>query len=529
MPNVPKELKSANAFFAYLGVGSKERKFLELHAFYRYSEVAIPKRRKGTRTLLVPERRLKFLQRETLKLLEQLHSPRAPVHGFVKDRGALTNANAHQKRPYLLNIDLKDFFGVISRRRVRGMLESVDLEEEVAEAICVICTTRDQLPQGAPTSPILSNMIAYRLDRDLMNFAKTHRLRYTRYADDISLSGYMPPLGLFTAGIPNSGRVAEEQLSTALRLVFSSNGFDIASKKIWYSGPNFRKEVTGLIVNEFTNVKRTFVRNLRASLYRVETMGIGAAEKDYQKRYRTTASLEQILRGRLEWIAQVRGRSFGAYRTLAKRFNAVFPASPIAVLPTYEEIAERAVWVIDFCEDPVSKEGEPKLACAQGTAFFLEGIGLVTAHHVLADLPLGCSAVLHRPGAPGKTSKAVPSGRQCPYRDLMILEHDVPTVDYLSLPVATSPERRNAQIVALGFPSYGAGDELGMRPGYVVGNATRHGVKMLEVSALLLSGISGGPIVNDRYQVVAIAHKGGYEGNKQLGVNVSELLALANE
>lgn len=255
-------------------------------------------------------------------------------------------------------------------------------------------------------------------------------------------------------------------------------------------------------------------------------MGISAAEKDYQKRYRTTASLEQILRGRLEWIAQVRGRSFGAYRTLAKRFNTSFPASPIAVLPTYEEIAERAVWVIDFCED---KEGEPEPVCAQGTAFFLEGIGLVTAHHVLADLPPGCSAVLHRPGAPGKTFKAVPSERRCPDRDLIILEHDVPTDGFLSLPVATSPERRHAQIVALGFPGHDLGDQLGMRPGRVEGNATRHGVKMLEVSALLSGGMSGGPIVNDRYQVLAIAHKGGYEENKQLGVSVSELIALANE
>jgi RNA-directed DNA polymerase len=209
-----------------------------------------------------------------------------------------------------------------------------------------------------------------------------------------------------------------------------------------------------------------------------------------------------------------------------RRFNASFASSPIAVLPTYEEIAERAVWVIDFCED---KEGEPEPICAQGTAFFLEGIGLVTAHHILADLPPGCSAVLHRPGAPGKKFKAVPSERKCLYRDLVILEHDVPTVDHLSLSVANSPERKHARIMALGFPSYHLGDELGTHPGHVIGNATRHGVKMLEVSALLLSGISGGPIVNDRYQVVALAHKGGYDESKQLGVNVSELIALANE
>lgn len=155
MPNVPKELTSSKAFFSYLGVGSRERKFLEQHAFYRYTEVAVPKRRKGTRVLLVPERRLKFLQRKTLKLLSQLYSPRVPVHGFVQDRGAITNANAHQKRPYLINIDLRNFFGVISGRRVRGMLESLDLNEEVALATCH--TTVKPKTIALATNPIASS------------------------------------------------------------------------------------------------------------------------------------------------------------------------------------------------------------------------------------------------------------------------------------------------------------------------------------------------------------------------------------
>ena len=171
LTNLPNELKSAKDFYDFLGVGTAERSFLEKYAGYRYTEVSIPKRRGGTRILFVPERRLKFLQRKTLKLLQQLHRPRNPVHGFVKDRGAITNANAHQTRPYLLNLDLRNYFGVISRRRVFGMLVSLGLKDEAALAICSICTTRDQLPQGAPTSPILSNMIAFRLDRTLLNFA----------------------------------------------------------------------------------------------------------------------------------------------------------------------------------------------------------------------------------------------------------------------------------------------------------------------------------------------------------------------
>ena len=468
----------------------------------------------------MPERRLEFLQCKTLELLQQLYAPRAPVHGFIKDRGAITNASAHQTRPYLLNLDLRDYFGVITRRRVLGMLKALGLEEEVALAVCSICVTRDQLPQGAPTSPILSNMVAYRLDRDLINFTKAHRLRYTRYADDISLSSYAQPTVLFEGGVPLPGRVPVEQLSASLRSAILSNGFEINAEKVWFSGPKARKEVTGLIVNDFTNVKRSFVRNLRAALYKVETMGAASAEKEYQKRYNSNSPLEQVLRGRLEWIAQVRGRSFSAYRTLAKRFNQQFPGSPVPILPTNAEIAERAVWVLDFFIDTV---------CHQGTAFFLEGVGLVTADHVLGELPPGAHAELHRPSEPTKKFKATPSSRRCPHRDLAILDHDVPSPDYLSLQAATSPVRTKDEIIALGFPAYGPGDQLGERAGHIIARATKHAVKLIEVSAILPGGISGGPIVNDRYQVIAIAHRGGYQEHKQLAVEVSELLDLAKE
>jgi RNA-directed DNA polymerase len=519
MPTLPKALASANDFYAYLGVGAGERKFLEAHAFHRYKRVNVPKRRGGTRPLMVPERRLKFLQRRTHQLLLQLYRPRAPVHGFVKQKGAITNANEHQKRPYLLNIDVRNFFGVISRRRVRGMLVSMGLPDDTAEAVCSICVTANQLPQGAPTSPILSNLVAYRLDRDLMKFAKAYRLRYTRYADDISFSSYAPPLALFNAGLPVPGRVKPDQLSVALSAAFSLNGFEVAADKVWFADPKTRKEVTGLVVNEFTNVRRTFVRNLRAALYKTEKLGLAAAQSDYQKRYKTKATLEQILRGRLEWIAQVRGRSFDPYRTLGKRFNKLFPNSPVQILPTYDEIAEGAVFVVEF-DLGVGKPG------AQGTAFFLEGIGLATAYHVLEKLPSGMKADLFRPSNAGKKFKAWPSSRKCPYRDLMILEHDVSPSNYLSLPVVTSPERRNDHVVALGFPAYAPGDQLSKRHGQFYGNATRHAVKMLEVSAVLSSGISGGPIINDLHQVVGIAHKGGNSEPKQLAIEVSELLKL---
>jgi RNA-directed DNA polymerase len=520
MTNLPNELKSAEALYTFLGVGSDEAKFLVKYSAYRYTQAFIPKRRGGLRTLLVPERRLKFLQRRTLTLLEQLHSPRVTVHGFVKDRSPITNANQHQKRPYLLNLDLLNFFGTIRRRRILGVLKALGLGEGVALALCSICVVKDQLPQGAPTSPILSNMIAYRLDLALLDFAKKNRLRYTRYADDLTLSSYVEPTALFDGLMPAPGKVPIDRISPFLRLAINANGFDLNHDKIWFSGPRSRKEVTGLVVNEFTNVRRDFVRNVRAALYKVEKVGIVAAEKEYQGKYKTDASLEQIIRGRLEWIAQVRGRSFSAYRTLAKRFNKQFPGSMLTILPTYGEIAERAVWVLDVFVD-----GD----CEQGTAFFLEGVGLVTAYHVVEKLEAGGCATLYRPSEPTKEFSATLSEVKCAQRDLAILNHDVPAEEYFSLPVVTSPEHTKDDIAALGFPDFGPGDQLSKIRGHLTGRATKHGVKFIVVSAILPGGISGGPIINDRYQVIGIAHRGGSQESKQLAVEISELLSLAAE
>ena len=161
MASLPAEFSSTAQFFSYLGVGKAEQDFFAKHAIYRYTPVQISKRRGGTRTLLIPGKRLKILQRKTLPLIEQLYKPRAPVHGFVENRSSITNADKHQKRPYILNLDLRDFFGAVSRRRVFGMLIALGLDADVASAVCDFTVANNQLPQGAPTSPILSNLFTF--------------------------------------------------------------------------------------------------------------------------------------------------------------------------------------------------------------------------------------------------------------------------------------------------------------------------------------------------------------------------------
>lgn len=306
-----------------------------------------------------------------------------------------------------------------------------------------------------------------------------------------------------------------------MRQIFLGNGFRPNPQKIRYSDAKARKEVTGLVVNEFTNVRRKFVRNLRADLYRTECLGVAAAQAEHKAKFGADASLEEALRGQLGWIAQVRGRNFGVYRTLAGRFNELYPARPLHIDPTYDEAAQKAVFVVEF-GDAESKE------CFQGTAFFLDGVGLVTAFHVLEDLDVEW-ADLFRPHEPAKKFKARPGAKKCKHRDLMILEHDVPPEEQVFLKAGLVPQRGREAIMALGFPSFHHGDELSKRPGDIVGRLTRHAVKYIEVDANLSDGLSGGPIVNDRYEVLGVVHKGGGEEPRQLAVQIGDLLALAGE
>jgi len=190
---VSPHLASANALYSYLKIGPGERKFLQSRVGARYTITKIPKRTGGFRQLLVPEDRLKYHQRLILELLYPLFVRRKPVHGFARGYDAISNANEHQGRPYLLNIDLEDFFPSINRARVLGVLRKLGLPLDTAQAIATLCVLPNELPQGAPTSPLISNMICFGMDAELMRFAANNHMRYTRYADDITFSSYKVP------------------------------------------------------------------------------------------------------------------------------------------------------------------------------------------------------------------------------------------------------------------------------------------------------------------------------------------------
>ncbi len=171
-------------------------KLAQIHDYsWAYSDYEIKKKHGvGVRRISAPHPFLLGKQEWILKnILEHLSSRLSPhVHGFIKGRSTITNAKPHEGAQWIINIDLKDFFGTIHRNKVVTFFQELNYTEEVSRLLSIICTKSVQdgygyvLPQGAPTSPMLANFIATPLDDDLSKLAVSNDCVYTRYADDIT-------------------------------------------------------------------------------------------------------------------------------------------------------------------------------------------------------------------------------------------------------------------------------------------------------------------------------------------------------
>jgi RNA-directed DNA polymerase len=241
----------------------------------QYKTFDIPKKRGGVRKISAPSTNLKLIQRSLADLLYDLRTFKPCVKGFVQKRDVRRNASFHVGQRYVLNIDLQDFFGSINFGRVYGLLAKppYSIAHPVAAAIAKACTLNDKLPQGAPTSPVISNLICAKMDSELTRFAVANRCKYTRYADDLSFSTTRPSMPLASIESSTDG-TSTCILNPALRAIIESNGFVINESKVRLRDATARQEVTGLIVNKRVNVKRRFIRETRAMLHAWRKFGL---------------------------------------------------------------------------------------------------------------------------------------------------------------------------------------------------------------------------------------------------------------
>ena len=156
----------------------------------RYQKFSIPKRSGGEREINAPATALRIVQAKLNQVLQAVYRPRPSVHSFITGENIVKNARMHAERNYVFNVDLEDFFPSINFARVRGMFiaKPYQLPAPVATILAQICCHNNMLPQGAPTSPIVSNMLCAKMDNELGRLARKHRCRYTRYADDLTFS-----------------------------------------------------------------------------------------------------------------------------------------------------------------------------------------------------------------------------------------------------------------------------------------------------------------------------------------------------
>jgi RNA-directed DNA polymerase len=302
----------------------------------KYQTFHIPKKSGGTRQILAPINALKIIQRKLNQVLQAVYEPKPAVHGFRSQKSILTNAREHYKRkpkPKLyLNLDIQDFFPSINFGRVRGMFmaKPYKLNKEVATVLAQICCHDKYLPQGAPTSPIVANMLCAKLDSQLLRLAQENRCFYTRYADDLTFS---TSLSRFRSEIATQlGQTSQVDLGDALLNIIKTNGFEVNAAKIRLQTRKQRQEVTGLTVNRFPNVRRSFVRQIRAMIHALEKYGDAAGieyfskhDKKHRHPNQKLPSFRKIILGKVEFLGMIRGKDDSIYLKFKNQLHKIDP------------------------------------------------------------------------------------------------------------------------------------------------------------------------------------------------------------
>lgn len=307
----------------------------------RYNKFIIKKRSGEERVIHSPNSGLKCIQRCLNLVFQTIYEPSVAANGYVKGRSILDNALVHSGYNYLYNIDLKDFFSSIDQARIWGRLQSkpFNLNKhcgrlELANIIASICCyemdverigsdgqwhiiKKNVLPQGAPTSPTLTNIICQQLDYYLSAAAKRFGLNYSRYADDISFSS------MHNVYQENSDFIVE------LQRIITAHNFHIKKAKTRLQTREYRQKVTGLIVNKKPNLPAKYLKDIKMWLYFWEIYGYEKANSFFIKELgeitnrseKLSGELLSVLTGKINYLKMIKGVENNSYQKIKKKFN----------------------------------------------------------------------------------------------------------------------------------------------------------------------------------------------------------------
>ena len=275
----------------------------------------IPKKSGGTRRLAAPHQQLAKAQHWILTSVLNVLPTHECAHGFVAQHSVVTNAAPHVGSSVVINTDLTDFFPTITFARVAGLFRRIGYSPAVSTILALICTEcprqavrmADQtyfaatgpraLPQGACTSPSISNQIAHKLDRRMAAMAQKLGWRYTRYADDLTWSTIGEPL-------PSVGYVLAR-----IRHMVEDEGFRINHAKTRIQRRSQQQSVTGVVVNDRPGVSRATIRRVRSILHHAKQTSLAEQNRDEHSHF------ESWLAGMIGWISMVNPEQGGKLRS----------------------------------------------------------------------------------------------------------------------------------------------------------------------------------------------------------------------
>lgn len=302
------------------------------HTYRRYRQFKIKKKSGGYRQITAPRSQSFMMMLSAVnEILRSMYTPSEYAMGFTDGKSVVTNAIVHVGMNYVFNIDLKDFFPSIQQARVwkRLQLAPFNFPITIANYIAGLCSMKETktnedrtltfkyvLPQGAPTSPVITNMICDNLDRRLAGLAKRFGLHYTRYADDITFSSM------------HNIYQTNSQFRKELERIIKDQRFTINEAKTRLQKRGARQEVTGLIVSDKLNVTRNYVQDVRNILYMWDRYGYNVAYSKFFPMYKAEKGhikkgdpdLINVIEGKLLYLKMVKGEEDSVYQKLYEKF-----------------------------------------------------------------------------------------------------------------------------------------------------------------------------------------------------------------
>lgn len=265
-----------------------------------YKEWKVAKRNGKSRIINEPLPSLKEIQswilREILnKAAEKLVSPVAKA--YVPNRSIRDNARFHKNKKIVVCLDIVDFFGSITYKQVYSVFRQLGYSKSIATLLSNLCVFKGCLPQGAPTSPMLSNLIFYHIDTKLFSFCKEHKIMYTRYADDLSFSGDFS-IGLLMSYVSN---------------LLDHCGFSINQKKTKVLSRGRSQQITGIVVNEKIQVPRKYRMKIRQEVYHIVKYGLDNHIKKIQYPKSSIEYLRHLM-GKINFVLSINKKDNEALR-----------------------------------------------------------------------------------------------------------------------------------------------------------------------------------------------------------------------